>query len=129
VRRKALETDTKMMCVRKFRQFLVNDAKSLSQLAHWQRDHAAKPTIALISRGPVESNRAEVAEHQLTHVLLQNDYEVTDAYQVERLPTAVLVSPDGTIGSGLSAGAEAIRQLVAQTLFAAIKLIILGQYI
>jgi hypothetical protein len=28
----ALETDTKMMCVRKFRQFLLNDARSASIL-------------------------------------------------------------------------------------------------
>jgi methylamine dehydrogenase accessory protein MauD len=90
-------------------------ATLLPDLARWQRNHAAKLTIALISRGAVEINRAKVGDHRLMHVLLQNDHQIVEAYQVEATPTAVLVRPDGTIGSGLAPGAEAIRQLVAQT--------------
>jgi hypothetical protein len=53
----------------------------------------------------------------VTHVLLQRDVEVMRAYRVQGTPDAVLVRPDGTIGSPLALqGAEAIRQLVAHAL-------------
>jgi peroxiredoxin len=91
-------------------------AEILPDLARWQRDHAAEVTIVLISRGATEINRANAAGcGGLTHVLLQNDHEVVKAYKVERTPTAVLIHSNGTIGSGLAPGAEAIRRLVAQT--------------
>jgi peroxiredoxin/uncharacterized membrane protein YphA (DoxX/SURF4 family) len=90
-------------------------AELLPDLARWQRDHAAEVTIVLVSRGAMDVNRANVAGCGLTHVLLQNDHEVVKAYKVERTPTAVLVRSNGTIGSGLASGAEAIRRLVAQT--------------
>ncbi len=86
----------------------------LPDLARWQRDHAAQLTLALISRGTVEANRAKITEHGLTNVLLQQDREVAEAYQVLGTPTAVLVQPDGTIGSPLVLGADAIAALVAQ---------------
>jgi hypothetical protein len=51
----------------------------------------------------------------MTHVLLQQDREVAELYQVYGTPGAVLVRPDGIIGSPLAQGADAIRALVAQT--------------
>jgi peroxiredoxin len=86
----------------------------LPDLAHWQREHAAQLTIALISRGTVAANQAKTAAHGVTHVLLQKDQEVADAYQVSGTPTAVLVRPDGTIGSPLAPGKQAIAALVSQ---------------
>jgi peroxiredoxin len=85
----------------------------LPEVGRWQREHAAQLTLVLISRGTVEANQAKTAVHGATHVLLQHDQEVTAAYQVSGTPTAVLVRPNGTIGSPLATGAEAIRALVA----------------
>jgi peroxiredoxin len=45
---------------------------------------------------------------------MQKDNEVADAYQTFGTPTAVLVRPDGTIGSAPAGGAQAIRTLVKQ---------------
>lgn len=87
----------------------------LPDLARWQAQHAATLTIALISRGTPEANRAKLSEHGLTHVLLQQDREVATAYQIQGTPTAVIVRADGTIGSPLAPGAEAIAALVART--------------
>ena len=53
-------------------------------------------------------------EHGLTNVLLQEDWEVSEAYKVAGTPGAVLVSPDGAIASPMTGGAEAIRAFVAQ---------------
>jgi thiol-disulfide isomerase/thioredoxin len=49
------------------------------------------------------------------NVLLQQDREVAEAYREEGTPAAVVIRPDGTIGSALAAGADAIRSLVAAT--------------
>ena len=90
-------------------------AALLPDIGRWQRDHSATLTLVLLSRGTPEANRAKVAKHKMTRVLVQQDHEVAQAYQVDGTPTAVLVQPDGTIGSPLAPGAEAIRALVART--------------
>jgi peroxiredoxin/uncharacterized membrane protein YphA (DoxX/SURF4 family) len=87
----------------------------LPELGRWQRDHASRMTVAVLSRGAVEANRAKATEHGLSHVLLQKDREVAQAYQANGTPSAVIVKQDGTIGSPVAAGAEAIKQLVSRT--------------
>ncbi|MGI8854970.1 MAG: MauE/DoxX family redox-associated membrane protein [Thermomicrobiales bacterium] len=83
----------------------------LPTIGRWQREMTA--TLALISRGAPEANRAKSTEHGLTHVLLQRDREVAESYQSTATPSAVLVQPDGTVGSPIAIGADAITQLVA----------------
>jgi peroxiredoxin len=82
-------------------------------VGRWQRDSASKLTLAVISRGSPEANRVKFSEHGITPVLLQKDREVAESYQASGTPSAVLVRVDGTIGSPLAQGAEAIRGLVA----------------
>jgi thiol-disulfide isomerase/thioredoxin len=48
----------------------------------------------------------------LSKVLLQEDWEVSEAYRVNGTPSAVLVEADGTIASAVMGGAESIRELV-----------------
>jgi peroxiredoxin/uncharacterized membrane protein YphA (DoxX/SURF4 family) len=88
----------------------------LPEIGRWQRDHAAQMAVAFISRGTVEANRPKITEYSLTHVLLQKDREVALAYQAHGTPSAVLVRAEGTIGSPLAQGVEAIRALIATTL-------------
>jgi len=87
----------------------------LPEIGRWQREDAARLTIALVSRGTAEANRAKSAEHGLTQVLLQQDREVAQAYLSNGTPGAVVVGPDGRINSPLAQGAEQIRGLVART--------------
>lgn len=87
----------------------------LPEVARWQREYHAAVTIVPISRGDVAINRAKNAEHGLTHMLLQQDREVAQAYQAYGTPGAVIVRPDGAIGSPLALGADAIRDLVVRT--------------
>jgi peroxiredoxin/uncharacterized membrane protein YphA (DoxX/SURF4 family) len=88
----------------------------LPEIGHWQREHATTLVVALMSRGTVEANRPKVTEYGLTHVLLQQDREIAEAYQANGTPSAVLVRRDGTIGSPLAAGADAIRALITSAL-------------
>jgi peroxiredoxin len=71
-----------------------------------------------VSRGDPEENRTKAQEHGLTNVVLQDDWEVSEAYDVAGTPGAVLVSPDGTIASPMAAGADSIRAFVAQAVAA-----------
>ena len=86
----------------------------LPEVGRWQREYAGKVTLALISRDSVEANRTKASEHGITQVLLQEDREIATAYQAYGTPSAVLIRADGSIGSPLAQGAEAIRVLVAQ---------------
>jgi peroxiredoxin len=87
----------------------------LPDIGRWQRDLAARLAVVVISRGAPAAQRAVSAEHGLTHVLLQKGREVAEAYQAARTPSAVIVRGDGTVGSPVAEGAEAIRTLVAGT--------------
>src|SRR6266480_7613408 len=51
----------------------------LPEIGRWQREHASKVVVALISRGTVQANRPKASEYGLTHVLLQKDREVAQA--------------------------------------------------
>jgi peroxiredoxin len=87
----------------------------LPDLARWQRELAPTLALALISRGTAEENRAKSGEHGLTQVLLQQDREVMELYAAAGTPSAVLIKPDGGVGSALAQGAEDIRALVARS--------------
>jgi peroxiredoxin len=87
----------------------------LPEIGRWQRAHAADLTVAVLTRGSVDENRAKVTEHGLVNVLLQQDREVAEAYQEEGTPCAVIVNSDGAVGSSLASGADAIRALLART--------------
>jgi peroxiredoxin/uncharacterized membrane protein YphA (DoxX/SURF4 family) len=83
----------------------------LPEIARWQEDLAETLTISLVSGGEPEENRAKSSEHGLRDVLLE-DGGVSDEYEVQGTPSAVLVRPDGTIGSSIAVGGEAIGALV-----------------
>src|SRR5215211_1927828 len=85
----------------------------LPDVGRWQEEHAQKLTLALISRGEVEENKTKAQEHALKNVLLQKDWEVSESYEVEGTPSAVLISTDGKIASPVAEGAEGIRGLLS----------------
>lgn len=84
----------------------------MPEIGRWQQNHGQSLTLALVSRGTREANAAEVREHGISRVLLQQDREVAQAYQSIATPSAVLIHPDGTIGAPTALGSEAIRSLI-----------------
>ena len=87
----------------------------LPEVVRWQQEHADQLTIALISRGAATVNQSQGVEHDLTHLLLQQDREVAQAYQVKYTPSAIIVLPDGVTGSSLVSGVEVIQLLLKNT--------------
>jgi peroxiredoxin/uncharacterized membrane protein YphA (DoxX/SURF4 family) len=85
----------------------------MPDVGRWQKAHAGNLTVTVLSRGALEANRAKSVEHGLATMLVQQGDEVADAYEARATPSAVLVRQDGTIGSPVALGADAIRNLVA----------------
>lgn len=85
----------------------------MPEIGRWQREHAASLTVAMVSEGTAEDNRPKSNTHGISQVLLQRNREVAEAYHAWGTPAAVLVRPDGSVGSPVAQGADAIRALVA----------------
>jgi peroxiredoxin len=88
----------------------------LPDLRHWQREHTAVLSIAVLVRGDEAANRAKAIKHQLHSVLFDPDAEVARAYRAMPTPSAVLVGADGQVRSPVAAGADGIRGLVVRVL-------------
>lgn len=84
----------------------------MPEIGRWQRDYGNQLTIALLSRGTAEANRAKVAEHHLSRLLLQGQDEIDKLYGVSGTPSAALIHPDGLIESPLAVGPESIQAMV-----------------
>jgi methylamine dehydrogenase accessory protein MauD len=85
----------------------------IPDVGRWQEKHAQKLTVAVVSRGEPEENAISATEHGLRNVLLEEDWEVSDAYGVDSTPSAVLVRPDGTIGGPVLEGVDDVRDFLA----------------
>jgi thiol-disulfide isomerase/thioredoxin len=86
----------------------------MPEIGRWQRNYVAAFTMAVISRGTAAAAQLKTSAHGITSVLLQQDNEVSRTYQAHGTPSAVIVRPNGTIGSPLAAGGDAIRALVTK---------------
>jgi thiol-disulfide isomerase/thioredoxin/uncharacterized membrane protein YphA (DoxX/SURF4 family) len=86
----------------------------LPRIAGWQGDHAGALTIAVLTRGSAEDNRAKVREHGIVNVWLDPDQTVYDAFEVPGTPAAVLIDTQRRIASPTYGGAEAMAALVAE---------------
>jgi peroxiredoxin len=85
----------------------------LAETVRWQQEYAGEFRLVLISQGDAKENRAKLKGHNPHLTLRQKEAEISSAYHAHGTPSAVLIRPDGAIGSSLASGAEAIRGLVA----------------
>jgi thiol-disulfide isomerase/thioredoxin len=84
----------------------------LPRISEWQHDDAEQLTIAVLTRGSADDNRAKVREHGVASVWLDPELEAYNAYKAVGTPGAVLVDESGRIASSVVAGADAIARLV-----------------
>jgi uncharacterized membrane protein YphA (DoxX/SURF4 family) len=85
-------------------------AAMANEVDRWQKNHAGLLEIVRVS------HCLAAIEH---HALLQSKGEVAQAYACWGTPCAVLITPDGRIGSPAAQGAGAIRALVRRAAAAA----------
>jgi peroxiredoxin len=86
----------------------------LPEVAAWQSAHAARLSIAIVSRGSYETNGRKAKEHQLSNLLVQTDREAAEAYGAPATPSAVLIDVQGAVAEPAALGPAAIRRLVAR---------------
>jgi thiol-disulfide isomerase/thioredoxin len=91
-------------------------AALVPEIAQWQREHPRRLTVAVVGEGSAEANRPKAEETGLRDVLLQREREIAKAYDVSATPGAVIVYPNGLIGSPVALGAEEIRGLLGKVL-------------
>ena len=84
-------------------------------VGRWQAEYSDKLTITVVSRGGPEENVTMASEHGLANVLMQEGLEVFHAYGAEGTPSAVLVQPDGTVGSPMYEGLYTVKEFLART--------------
>ena len=71
--------------------------------------------VVMVSRGDVAFNRQKVRQYKLTFpVLLQRQWEVSQAYGMYTTPVGYLVDERGILASGAAVGADAILALVPE---------------
>jgi peroxiredoxin len=89
----------------------------LSDLATLQTASSPRsPRPVLVSTGPPDDNRRLIAEIGLTHtMLIQEEMEVGELFEVDRTPMAYLVDEDGRTASPLVAGRVGILGLAASS--------------
>ncbi len=88
----------------------------MPQIAAWQREHADEVTVAVLTRGPANGNRAKMREHGIGNVWLDDELAVYEAYEANGTPSAVLIDVQGRIASPIAAGPAQIAELVAWAL-------------
>lgn len=88
----------------------------LPDIGEWSRRFAPDMTIAVISTGSADDNRAKTVAHGIPFVGLQSWPEVSEPYGVIATPTGVLVDPDEYIRQPNANGRNEIRGLVARTI-------------
>jgi thiol-disulfide isomerase/thioredoxin/UPF0716 family protein affecting phage T7 exclusion len=81
----------------------------LPELANWSEQLRGKLTIVILSEGSTSDHRGYPCRER---VLLQQGREIAERYQAWGTPSAVLIRADGSVGSGVAAGAEQISGLV-----------------
>jgi uncharacterized membrane protein YphA (DoxX/SURF4 family)/thiol-disulfide isomerase/thioredoxin len=86
----------------------------MPEIARWQQEYSAHASFVVISRGHPEINRDRGSQFGVTNILLQQDREVAEAYQNFGTPAALIIRPDGLIGSTLAIGVEQIQGLVME---------------
>ncbi len=82
----------------------------LPEVAVWQISYSDAVSIRVIGEGTPEENRGK----KMANVILQSKREIAEAFGAWGTPAAVVVLPNGVIGSGLAQGADAIRRLVTE---------------
>jgi uncharacterized membrane protein YphA (DoxX/SURF4 family)/peroxiredoxin len=87
-------------------------------ISPWAREHDQALNIVVVSRGAATENLAKQHHLEASRVLLQREFELSDAYGVTATPAAVLIGIDGLIQSQLAVGRDDIQQLITASCYA-----------
>jgi peroxiredoxin len=84
-------------------------------IVDWQRNAGDNATVAVISSGGIDENRAKLSDLDGQLVLVQDGREIDDRYAVTATPSGIIVGADGMIASVMAGGGAEIVELMRQT--------------
>ncbi len=84
-------------------------------LGRWSREYGGALNLIVVSGAETEK-LAKQNGIEMSRVLLQQEFEISDAYGAISTPAAVLVGADGRIQSQLAVGREEIQKLMAKSI-------------
>lgn len=84
-------------------------------LVRWARELTGLLEIVVISRGPVREVTAKLNGLDPSRILLQREFEISEAYDCSATPAALVIGADGLIRSLLAVGKQDIQKLVASS--------------
>ena len=85
-------------------------------LSRWMREHEASLNIAVVSRGLAKETLAKLKEAELSRVLVQREFEISEMYGITSTPAALLIGTDGLIRSEIAVGRDTIQELITTAL-------------
>jgi peroxiredoxin len=86
-------------------------------LRRWQRALRDRLSIAVVARGDASAATALAEQHGVTDVLVDTGPEPLSArFRIQSAPSAVVVDGSGEVATRPARGADAIEELVRQTL-------------
>jgi len=88
----------------------------MPDIGEWTRRFTSELTVAIVSTGSVDDNRAKTAAHGIPFIGLQEWPDISKLYGVNATPTGVLIDTNGLIREPNANGRNEIRDLVARTI-------------
>ena len=85
-------------------------ARLLPKVLNWRALHQSRLRFALITTSSARGTTAP--EYEALAPLYEQARQVSKGYQARSIPSAVLIRPDGTIGSHLAVGEAAIQRQI-----------------
>ncbi len=87
--------------------------KLAPKLVRWAGEMQPWFDIAVISRGSPADNLAKLKGFEASRILLQREFEISEAYDCIATPSAVMVGADGLIRTELAVGIAPVTEMVS----------------
>ena len=108
-----LREQGKPICLVFSSPFCESCAALVPYVRRWMQEYRESLNFFIISRGTAKDAMAKMKDIDVSRVLLQKDFEVSEIYGCTATPAAVLIGADGMVRSQLVVGRDEIRKLIA----------------
>ena len=109
----SLREQGKTICLVFSSPFCESCAALVPYVRRWIEEYRESLGFFIVSRGTAKDAMAKMKDIDVSRVLLQKDFEVSEMYGCTSTPAAVLIGADGMVRSQLVVGRDEIRKLIA----------------
>jgi peroxiredoxin len=109
----SLREQGKTICLVFSSPYCESCAALVPYVRRWMLEYRESLNMFIISRGTAKDALAKMKDIEVSRVLLQKDFEVSEMYGCTATPAAVLIGSDGMVRSQLVVGRDEIRKLIA----------------